>query len=57
MDEFAEKYRAELDGEADAVDELLALARDHDTVTLLYGAKSPEVNHAVILRDYLEAHA
>lgn len=57
MDEFAAKYRAELDDEPDAVDELLGLARDHDTVTLLYGAKSAEVNHAVILRDYLEAHA
>lgn len=57
MDEFAAKYRAELDEEPDAVDELLGLARENDTVTLLYGAKSPEVNHAVILRDYLEAHA
>jgi uncharacterized protein YeaO (DUF488 family) len=31
------------------------LGADHDTVTLLYGAHDPQINHAVVLRDYLES--
>lgn len=51
---FADKYRAELDHNPDAkpfathVGELL----DNGNVTLLYGAKSPTCNHAIILRDW-----
>ena len=50
--EFADRYRAELDTDP-AVDELLDLARSHGTVTLLFAAHDPEVNHAAVLRDYL----
>lgn len=52
---FAEAYRAELaEGAAsDALDELADLAREHDALTLLYGAKDPEINHAVVLREAL----
>ena len=50
---FAERYRAELD-DAPVVAELLDLARGHGTVTLLFAARDPEVNHAAVLRDYLE---
>jgi uncharacterized protein YeaO (DUF488 family) len=31
----------------------LELAREHGTLTLLYGAKDQEHNQAVVLRDYL----
>lgn len=50
---FEEKYRAELDRNADAVDQLLKQAREHRTITLLFGAKDEEHNQAVVLRDYL----
>lgn len=56
MDEFADKYRAELD-DSDAVGSVLQLAKGHKKVTLLYAAKDPKVNHARILRDYLAEHA
>jgi uncharacterized protein YeaO (DUF488 family) len=52
--EFSLRYRAELDTNA-AVDELRQIARANPTVTLLYGAKSPEINHAVVLAEFLEA--
>ena len=52
MDEFEKRYRSELD-ENPAVDELRGLMKEHDVVTLVYGAKDPEINHARVLRDYL----
>jgi uncharacterized protein YeaO (DUF488 family) len=57
FDEFGARYRAELDGEQDAVTRVLALRTAHPVVTLLYGARDPRVNHALVLRDYLEEHA
>ena len=54
--EFAERYRAELDSHAEtvaAVEQLRQLARTQATVTLVYGARDPAVNHAAVLRDYL----
>ncbi len=53
FDEFAERYRAELDTNP-AVDDLLDLAGAHPTVTLLFAAHDPAVNHAAVLRDYLD---
>ncbi|MQA80012.1 MAG: DUF488 family protein [Streptosporangiales bacterium] len=50
--EFSDRYAAELDGNP-AVDELREAARTHPTVTLLYGARSPELNQAVVLAAYL----
>lgn len=52
MDEFAARYRAELDANP-ALAELLQAIASHDVVTLVYGAKDPAVNHAAVLRDYL----
>lgn len=52
MDEFARRYEAELD-DGSALDELRDAVRDHPVVTLLYGARDPEANHARILRDHL----
>lgn len=49
--EFARRYRAELAEKPDLVDELRrAAARP---IVLLYGARDPEHNHAVVLRDVL----
>jgi len=56
MAEFAKRYRAEL-GDNPALGELRELARTHPVVTLLYGARDPKVNHAVILREAVEAAA
>jgi len=48
--EFAERYRAELSG-SPALEELRRRRREHDVVTLVYGAKDAEHNQAVVLRD------
>lgn len=50
--EFSKKYRAELKANP-AVAQLRALAREHKTVTLLYGARDTEHNHAVVLAAYV----
>ncbi|MDL2319003.1 DUF488 domain-containing protein [Eubacteriales bacterium OttesenSCG-928-A19] len=55
MDAFAEKYRQELSTDSEkqqAASQLLDMARK-GPVTLLYGAKDPHVNHAVVLQAYL----
>lgn len=55
FDEFASLYRAELDGNSEAqafVQEVAAILERQD-VLLLYAAKSPTCNHAVILRDWV----
>lgn len=53
FDEFRKRYLAELDVN-DAVDALRALAESRQGLILLYGARDPLVNHAVVLRDYLD---
>ncbi|MGH3652595.1 DUF488 domain-containing protein [Glutamicibacter sp.] len=52
FDEFAQHYRAELN-QNPAVDDFLELLDRHRVVTFVYGAKNEQVNHAVVLRDYL----
>lgn len=52
FEEFTQRYHHEL-AENPAVDTLRALVKDKPRVTLLFGAKDPQVNHAVVLRDYL----
>ncbi|WP_416343703.1 DUF488 domain-containing protein [Isoptericola peretonis] len=52
FDEFARRYRVELDHNP-AVAELVSLVRDHEVVTLLYGARDERHNQAVVLRDVL----
>jgi len=51
--DFARKYRAELKKNP-AVAELRKLAREHNTITLLYGARDTENNQAVVLRNILD---
>jgi uncharacterized protein YeaO (DUF488 family) len=51
--EFGLKYDEEL-SKNPAVDELRKLIADNKQVTLLYAAKDPEVNHALVLQRFLE---
>ncbi|WP_127793099.1 DUF488 domain-containing protein [Agromyces sp. LHK192] len=55
FEQFAARYRAELD-ETDAAARLLALGREHDRITLCFGARDERVNHATVLLEWLEAH-
>ena len=50
--DFARRYRTELDDNP-ALEDLLSIVREHDRTTLVYAAKDPAVNHALILRDYI----
>ena len=55
FDDFASLYRAELDGNPAArkvVQDLLLVLEQQD-VLLLYAAKNPNCNHALILREWL----
>ncbi|HVY75547.1 MAG TPA: DUF488 domain-containing protein [Puia sp.] len=49
---FEEKYRLELEKQTEELKRVKALAR-HQELTLLYGAKDPEMNQAVVLRAVL----
>lgn len=57
FEKFAELYRAELDtdAEAQAAARQVILQSKENMVTLLYGAKDPQINHAIILKKYLES--
>lgn len=48
FEEFAERYREELVDHPD-VEALRRVADEEGQVTLLYGAKDPRINHAVVL--------
>ena len=50
FEDFARRYRTELDDNP-ALGDLLSIVREHDQTTLVYAAKDPAVNHALILRD------
>jgi uncharacterized protein YeaO (DUF488 family) len=52
-DEFQRRYFDELDARQDAWGAIVELARKK-TVTLLYGARDPEHNHAQALKTYLQ---
>jgi uncharacterized protein YeaO (DUF488 family) len=54
--EFARRYTSELDANP-AVAELHALLGAHPTVTLLYGARDAEINHAVVLANVVGGSA
>ncbi|APW32273.1 hypothetical protein BWX39_06290 [Prevotella intermedia ATCC 25611 = DSM 20706] len=52
---FAEKYRSELDNNPEAMPfaNHIKVLLESSNVTLLYGAKRENCNHAIILRDWL----
>lgn len=54
FDEFRLRYTEELSG-TDAAEQLLKRAVLSDTLTLVYAARDPMINHAVVLREYLQA--
>ncbi|HET8794908.1 MAG TPA: DUF488 domain-containing protein [Arthrobacter sp.] len=51
--EFRKKYEGEL-SDNDALASLKETVKEHQTVTLLYSAKSEDMNQAVILRQLLQ---
>ncbi|MDD4748261.1 MAG: DUF488 domain-containing protein [Salinivirgaceae bacterium] len=52
FEEFALRYREQLLEKKEQLNELRKTA-DHEPLSLLYAAKSPTVNHAIVLRDVL----
>lgn len=50
--DFRAQYEAELEDNP-AVETLLDLAGRNPRVTLLFGARDPEINHAVVLLEFL----
>lgn len=56
--EFAEKYRVELSTGTAAPTHMVTV-NEHltagENVTLLYGAKDPKINQALVLRDWMHA--
>lgn len=53
--EFKGRYEAELDQSAEAHEYVSTLAASNPpVVTLLYVAKDPQVNHAIVLKGWLE---
>jgi uncharacterized protein YeaO (DUF488 family) len=55
-DEFRRRYRAELDGNPEAVQRCMTWYR-RGPMTLLYAAQDKERNQAVVLREYLSERA
>jgi uncharacterized protein YeaO (DUF488 family) len=54
FEEFRARYTAELEAQADKLEELRRRARE-GTLTLVYGARDTEHNDAVVLSELLEA--
>jgi uncharacterized protein YeaO (DUF488 family) len=56
-DEFKRKYFKELDKKNDSnntVDRIIKMAKEQNSITLLYGTKEKRFNNAVALKEYLE---
>lgn len=53
-DKFKESYIKELDNNANTVNEFLNLVKQHDKITLIYGAKDTKHSQAKILKEYIE---
>jgi uncharacterized protein YeaO (DUF488 family) len=51
--EFGRRYWQELERNPGAVADLEAILEKHPVVTLLYSARDPEHNQAVVLREFL----
>jgi len=52
--EFQKRYRSELTKKKELLKELKKMAKEHGTLTLLFGAKDEEHNQAVVLADALK---
>ncbi|THV41893.1 DUF488 domain-containing protein [Glycomyces buryatensis] len=53
FEEFAQRYRSELDGHPERTEPILTAAAA-GPVTLLYAAKDPRINHALVLKNWCE---
>ena len=53
---FEKKYQAELKSKKDSLTELKKLEKQHGTLTLLFGARDPEHNQAVVIAETLKKH-
>lgn len=53
LSEFTVRYEAELESNL-AVAELKDIIKEHKSVTLLYAAHDPSINHAQVLLAYLQ---
>jgi len=54
---FEKKYRAELKNKKDSLAELKKLELEHGTLTLLFGARDPEHNQAMIIAEALRKYS
>lgn len=52
FEEFSIRYQQELIAKSTEINRLKAIAKT-TPITLLYGAKDPQINHAIILKDFL----
>ena len=52
FDEFAELYEEELKQEKEELNRIKSIAKN-ESITLLYGAKDPTINHAIVLKNIL----
>lgn len=52
FEEFSLRYCEELKEKEDSLNELRKIAKN-ETLSLLYAAKNPEINHAIVLKDVL----
>lgn len=50
--EFSKRYEAELDLKTDDINRMRSIAEE-EQLTLLYSAKNPECNQALVLKNYL----
>lgn len=55
FEEFSGRYYDELVHNP-ATTKLIKLTKQHKTITLLYAAKDPAINHARVLREFLQDH-
>lgn len=55
FEDFSKCYKEELKCKQDIVDEVIKLLQKND-VTLIYAAKSPEINHAIVLKEYINSN-
>ncbi len=53
FEEFTQKYCEELNYANEEVKKIKTLLKTHN-VTLIYAAKSPTINHARVLKEYIE---
>lgn len=54
FEEFSRKYLVELEENKAVQNKLRDIKEQHKTVTLLYAAHDPRINHAVVLQSFID---